>query len=37
MMQEPRWVFDGRNVVNMLELQGLGFRVRGIGKGPAVA
>ncbi|KAK4183600.1 putative UDP-glucose 6-dehydrogenase [Podospora australis] len=32
-MQEPRWVFDGRNVVNRLELQGLGFRVRGIGKG----
>ncbi|KAK3939332.1 putative UDP-glucose 6-dehydrogenase [Diplogelasinospora grovesii] len=34
MMQEPRWVFDGRNVVNTLELQALGFRVRGIGKGP---
>ncbi|KXX75535.1 UDP-glucose 6-dehydrogenase [Madurella mycetomatis] len=33
MMREPRWVFDGRNVVNQLELQGLGFRVRGIGKG----
>ncbi|KAK4667940.1 uncharacterized protein QC764_703360 [Podospora pseudoanserina] len=33
MMQEPRWVFDGRNVVNRLELQSLGFRVRGIGKG----
>jgi UDPglucose 6-dehydrogenase len=33
MMQEPRWVFDGRNVVNHVELQGLGFRVRGIGKG----
>ncbi|KAK0737175.1 UDP-glucose/GDP-mannose dehydrogenase family, NAD binding domain-containing protein [Apiosordaria backusii] len=33
MMQERRWVFDGRNVVNRLELQGLGFRVRGIGKG----
>ena len=32
-MQEPRWVFDGRNVVNHLELQGLGFKVRGIGKG----
>jgi UDPglucose 6-dehydrogenase len=32
-MQEPRWVFDGRNVVNHLELRGLGFRVRGIGKG----
>lgn len=33
MMQEPRWVFDGRNVVSRLELQGLGFKVRGIGKG----
>lgn len=33
MMQEPRWVFDGRNVVDHAELQGLGFRVRGIGKG----
>ncbi|KAK4033487.1 UDP-glucose/GDP-mannose dehydrogenase family, NAD binding domain-containing protein [Parachaetomium inaequale] len=33
MMQEPRWVFDGRNVVDHIELQGLGFRVRGIGKG----
>ncbi|KAK3985198.1 putative UDP-glucose 6-dehydrogenase [Cladorrhinum sp. PSN332] len=33
MMQEPRWVFDGRNVVNRLELEGLGFKVRGIGKG----
>ncbi|KAH6849615.1 UDP-glucose/GDP-mannose dehydrogenase family, NAD binding domain-containing protein [Chaetomium sp. MPI-CAGE-AT-0009] len=33
LMQEPRWVFDGRNVVNHVELQGLGFRVRGIGKG----
>lgn len=32
MMQEPRWVFDGRNVVDRLELEGLGFRVRGIGK-----
>jgi UDPglucose 6-dehydrogenase len=33
MMQEPRWVFDGRNVVDHIELQGLGFKVRGIGKG----
>ncbi|KAL2259730.1 hypothetical protein VTK26DRAFT_6482 [Humicola hyalothermophila] len=33
MVQEPRWVFDGRNVVNRFELQGLGFKVRGIGKG----
>ncbi|KAK4123125.1 nucleotide sugar dehydrogenase [Parathielavia appendiculata] len=33
MMQEPRWVFDGRNIVNHIELQSLGFRVKGIGKG----
>ncbi|KAK4099015.1 nucleotide sugar dehydrogenase [Parathielavia hyrcaniae] len=33
MMQEPRWIFDGRNIVNQVELQSLGFRVRGIGKG----
>lgn len=32
MMNEPRWIFDGRNVVDPLELQGLGFRVRGIGR-----
>ncbi|KAK3399363.1 nucleotide sugar dehydrogenase [Sordaria brevicollis] len=32
LMQEPRWVFDGRNVVDPIELQGLGFKVRGIGK-----
>ncbi|SPQ22640.1 04935053-e902-4624-82b7-30b70c4e37d0 [Thermothielavioides terrestris] len=33
MMQEPRYVFDGRNVTNHVELQRLGFRVKGIGKG----
>ena len=33
MMQEPRWVFDGRNVVEALEFQGLGFRARGIEEG----
>ncbi|KAK4237942.1 UDP-glucose/GDP-mannose dehydrogenase family, NAD binding domain-containing protein [Achaetomium macrosporum] len=33
MMEEPRWVFDGRNVVDRVELQRLGFRVRPIGKG----
>lgn len=32
LMQEPRWVFDGRNVVDPIELQALGFKVRGIGK-----
>ncbi|KAK5659674.1 hypothetical protein OQA88_882 [Cercophora sp. LCS_1] len=33
MMQEPRWVFDGRNVLDTLELDALGFKVKGIGKG----
>jgi UDPglucose 6-dehydrogenase len=32
LMKEPRWVFDGRNIVDHAELQGMGFRVRGIGK-----
>jgi UDPglucose 6-dehydrogenase len=35
LMREPKWVFDGRNVVNGLELEKLGFRVRGVGKGLA--
>lgn len=34
MMQEPRLVFDGRNVVDAVQLERLGFRVRGVGKGP---
>jgi len=33
LMHKPRWVFDGRNVVDLLKLQSLGFRVKGIGKG----
>lgn len=33
MMCEPKWVFDGRNIVDGPRLEKLGFRVRGIGKG----
>ncbi|KAJ2898764.1 nucleotide sugar dehydrogenase [Zalerion maritima] len=33
MMREPRWVFDGRNIVDGPKLEKLGFRVRGVGKG----
>ncbi|KAH6624151.1 hypothetical protein B0J18DRAFT_169371 [Chaetomium sp. MPI-SDFR-AT-0129] len=33
LMREPRWVFDGRNVVNHDELQRLGLKVKGVGKG----
>jgi UDPglucose 6-dehydrogenase len=33
LMREPKWVFDGRNVVDGPELEKLGFRVRGVGKG----
>jgi UDPglucose 6-dehydrogenase len=33
LMQEPRWVFEGRNVVDGPQLEKLGFRVRGVGKG----
>lgn len=36
MMREPRWVFDGRNIVDGPKLEQLGFRVRGVGKGSAV-
>ena len=35
LMREPKWVFDGRNVVDGPELEKLGFRVRGVGKGLA--
>lgn len=35
MMREPRWVFDGRNIVDGPQLEKLGFRVRGVGKGIA--
>jgi len=32
LMREPRWVFEGRNVVDGPQLEKLGFRVRGVGK-----
>lgn len=35
LMREPKWVFDGRNVVDGPLLRELGFRVRGVGKGLA--
>jgi UDPglucose 6-dehydrogenase len=35
LMREPKWVFDGRNVVDGPQLEKLGFRVRGVGKGLA--
>jgi UDPglucose 6-dehydrogenase len=31
-LQKPRWVFDGRNVLDILEMEALGVRVEGIGK-----
>jgi len=34
LMREPKWVFDGRNIVDGPQLEKLGFRVRAIGKGP---
>lgn len=33
LMREPKWVFDGRNIVDGPQLEELGFRVRAIGKG----
>ncbi|KAF2281380.1 nucleotide sugar dehydrogenase [Westerdykella ornata] len=33
LMREPRWVFDGRSMVDGSQLEKLGFRVRGVGKG----
>jgi len=35
LMREPKWVFDGRNVVDGPQLEKLGYRVRGVGKGLA--
>jgi UDPglucose 6-dehydrogenase len=32
-MERPRWIFDGRNVVDAAEMEKLGFRVVSIGKG----
>jgi len=31
-LQQPKWVFDGRNVVNADFMKGLGVRVEAIGK-----
>lgn len=31
-LQRPKWVFDGRNVLNIPEMEALGVRVEGIGK-----
>ncbi|OCL04605.1 nucleotide sugar dehydrogenase [Glonium stellatum] len=31
-MKEPKWVFDGRNIVDAKEMGGLGFRVESMGK-----
>jgi UDPglucose 6-dehydrogenase len=36
LMREPKWVFDGRNVVDGPLLRELGFRVRGVGKGLSI-
>jgi UDPglucose 6-dehydrogenase len=35
LMCEPKWVFEGRNVIDGPELEKLGFRVRAVGKGVA--
>lgn len=32
-MKEPKWVFDGRNIVDCKEMSKLGFRVENLGKG----
>jgi UDPglucose 6-dehydrogenase len=31
-MRKPKWVFDGRGLVNVEEMEKLGFRVEVIGK-----
>jgi UDPglucose 6-dehydrogenase len=31
-MNKPAFVFDGRNILDHSELQGIGFRVQGLGK-----
>jgi UDPglucose 6-dehydrogenase len=31
-LQKPKWVFDGRGVLNMSEMESLGVRVEGVGK-----
>lgn len=32
-MREPKWAFDGRNIVDSPQSEELGFRVRATGKG----
>jgi UDPglucose 6-dehydrogenase len=32
-MKEPKWIFDGRNMVDCKEMAKLGFRVESLGKG----
>jgi UDPglucose 6-dehydrogenase len=32
-MREPKWIFDGRNIVDCKEMAKLGFRVESLGKG----
>src|SRR5690606_7159748 len=34
-MQEPRFVFDGRNALDRERLEALGFRYQGVGRGTA--
>jgi UDPglucose 6-dehydrogenase len=31
-LQRPKWVFDGRNVLDIPEMEALGVRVEAIGK-----
>jgi UDPglucose 6-dehydrogenase len=31
-MKNPKWVFDGRGIVNVAEMEKLGFRVEAIGR-----
>lgn len=31
-MKSPKWVFDGRNVLNIVEMEKLGFKVEAVGK-----
>ena len=32
-MREPKWIFDGRNIVDSKAMAGLGFRVENLGRG----
>jgi UDPglucose 6-dehydrogenase len=35
LLREPKWIFDGRNIVDGPQMEQLGFKVRGVGKGPS--